>query len=53
MDPVTLIVTALAAGSSEGALEALKDDVKDAIRVAREVNDAAGKILESGILSPW
>jgi hypothetical protein len=30
-----------------------EDDVKDAIRVAREVNDAAGKILESGILSPW
>ena len=29
------------------------DDVKDAIRVAREVNDAADKILESGILSPW
>ena len=29
------------------------DDVKDAIRVAREVNDAAGKILESGVLSPW
>ncbi len=29
------------------------DDVNDAIRVAREVNDAAGKILESGILSPW
>jgi hypothetical protein len=28
------------------------DDVKDAVRVAREVNDAAGKILESGILSP-
>jgi hypothetical protein len=25
MDPITLIVTALAAGSSEGALEALKD----------------------------
>jgi hypothetical protein len=24
-----------------------------AIRVAREVNDAAGKVLESGILSPW
>jgi hypothetical protein len=34
MDPVTLIVTALAAGSSEGALEALKDDVKDAIKAA-------------------
>jgi hypothetical protein len=30
-----------------------EDDVKDAVRVAREVNDAAGKILESGILSPW
>jgi hypothetical protein len=30
-----------------------EDDVKDAIRVAHEVNDAAGKILGSGILSPW
>jgi uncharacterized protein (UPF0332 family) len=30
-----------------------EDDVKDAIRVAREVNDAAGKVLESGVLSPW
>jgi hypothetical protein len=30
-----------------------EDDVRDAIRVAREVNDAAGKILESEILSPW
>jgi hypothetical protein len=30
-----------------------EDDVKDAIRVAREVNDAADKILESGILSAW
>jgi hypothetical protein len=29
------------------------DDVQDAIRVAREVNDAAAKILESEILSPW
>lgn len=29
------------------------DDVKDAIRVAREVNDAAAKVLESGLLSPW
>jgi hypothetical protein len=29
------------------------DDVKDAIRVAREVNDAVDKILESGILSAW
>ena len=34
MDPVTLIVTALAAGSGEGALEALEDDVKDAIKAA-------------------
>ena len=30
-----------------------EDDVKNAIQVAREVNDAAGKILESEILSPW
>jgi HEPN domain-containing protein len=30
-----------------------EDDVDDAIRVAREVNDAAGRILESDILSPW
>jgi len=29
------------------------DDVQDAIRVAREVNDAAVKILQGGILSPW
>jgi hypothetical protein len=29
------------------------DDVEDAIRVAREVNDAASKVLESGVLSPW
>jgi hypothetical protein len=28
------------------------DDAKDAIRVAREVNDAAAKILDSDILSP-
>jgi hypothetical protein len=36
MDPITLIVTALAAGSGEGALEALKDDVQDAIKAAYE-----------------
>ena len=30
-----------------------EDDLKDAIRVAREVNNAASKVLESGILSPW
>jgi hypothetical protein len=30
-----------------------QDDLKDAIRIAREVNDAAGKILKSGVLSPW
>jgi hypothetical protein len=36
MDPITLIVTALAAGAGEGALEALEDDVKDAIKAAYE-----------------
>ena len=30
MDPITLIVTALAAGASAGALDALKDNAKDA-----------------------
>ena len=30
-----------------------EDDVKDAIRVAREVNHAADKVLGSGVLSPW
>ena len=29
------------------------DDVEDAVRVAREVNDAASKVLKSGILTPW
>jgi HEPN domain-containing protein len=30
-----------------------EDDVQDAIRVAAEVNEAVGKVLESGILPPW
>jgi hypothetical protein len=34
MDPVTLIVTALAAGASAGTLDALKDDVRDAAKRA-------------------
>jgi hypothetical protein len=34
MDPVTLIVTALAAGASAGTLEALKDEVRDAAKRA-------------------
>ncbi len=34
MDPVTLIVTALAAGASAVTLEALKDDVRDAVKAA-------------------
>jgi len=34
VDPVTLIVTALAAGASAGALDALTDDTKDAARAA-------------------
>jgi HEPN domain len=29
------------------------DDVKDAIRIAREIHDAVGRILESGVLTPW
>jgi RIP homotypic interaction motif len=34
MDPVTLIVTALAAGSSAGAISALQDDVKATVMAA-------------------
>ena len=34
MDPVTLIVTALAAGSSAGAISALQDDVKATVKAA-------------------
>lgn len=34
MDPITLIVTALAAGASAGTISALQDDVKDAVRAA-------------------
>jgi len=34
MDPITLIVAALAAGASAGAISALQDDVKDAVTSA-------------------
>ena len=34
MEPVTLIVTALAAGAGAGALDALKDDVKEMAKAA-------------------
>ena len=34
MDPVTLIITALAAGVSQGAVAALSDDLKDAVAKA-------------------
>jgi hypothetical protein len=34
MEPVTLILTALATGASAGALEALKDDAKEKARAA-------------------
>ena len=36
MDPITLIVTALAAGAVSGALDGLKDDVKAAAKAAYE-----------------
>jgi hypothetical protein len=34
MDPITLIVTALAAGASAGAIDAMKDDVKGSVMAA-------------------
>lgn len=44
MDPVTLIVTALAAGASAGAIKALEDNVADAVRAAyAKLRGLAGK----------
>jgi hypothetical protein len=34
MEPISLILAALATGASAGALEALKDDVKDKVKAA-------------------
>jgi hypothetical protein len=34
MDPITLIVAALAAGASAGTLDALKDDVRGLVKAA-------------------
>ena len=34
MDPITLIVTALAAGVSAGAIDSLKDDVRESVNAA-------------------
>jgi hypothetical protein len=34
MDPITLIITALAAGASAGVIDGLKDNAKDAARAA-------------------
>jgi|SRR5579862_6590825 len=36
MDPITLIVTALAAGASAGVIDGLKDDVKESVRATYE-----------------
>jgi hypothetical protein len=36
MDPITLIVAALAAGVSAGAIDALKDNAKEAAKAANE-----------------
>jgi hypothetical protein len=44
MEPVTLILSALAAGAGAGALDALKDDLKEKARAAyARLRDLAGK----------
>jgi RIP homotypic interaction motif len=44
MEPVTLIVTALAAGASAGAIDGLKENAKDAAKAAyAKVRALAGK----------
>jgi hypothetical protein len=36
MEPITLILAALAAGASAGALDGLKDEAREAVKAARE-----------------
>jgi hypothetical protein len=48
MEEVTLILTALATGASAGALEALKDDVKDKARATYEKLHSLVKYRVSG-----
>jgi hypothetical protein len=44
VDPITLIITALAAGASAGVIDALKDNAKDAARAAyAKLRGLAGK----------
>ncbi|HWG60176.1 MAG TPA: hypothetical protein VG253_00555 [Streptosporangiaceae bacterium] len=44
MEPVTLILTALATGASAGALDALKDDVKDTAKATyAKLRDLVGQ----------
>ncbi len=44
MEPISLILTALVAGASAGALDALKDDVKDKAKAAyAKLRGLAGK----------
>ena len=44
MDPITLILTALAAGASAGAIDELKDEVKGKAKAAYEkLRDLLGK----------
>jgi hypothetical protein len=44
MEPITLILTALAAGASVGALDTLKDETKDAVKAAYgKLRDLIGK----------
>lgn len=44
MEPITLILTALATGASAGALDVLKDDVKDKAKAAYErLHDLVGQ----------
>lgn len=44
MDPITLILTALATGASAGAIDELKNEVKDKVKAAYEkLRDLLGK----------
>jgi hypothetical protein len=50
MDPITLIVAALAAGASAGVIDALKDNAKDAAKAAYgKLHDLVGRRFRGNV----
>ena len=54
MEPVTLILAALTAGASAGALDALKDDAKDKAKAAyAKLQGLVKKRVSAGRTRSW